>query len=161
MAILKADPAYKRRWLLLLAAMAITALAVGLWGLPALMEHLQEKEPSEAIRFIQILLFLLFAPVLPMAYYLYRVARRIQASGQCPPPGMKVIRDTEIVEGNGARRTGKLLLIASIILTIAAFLGMIYVPYVVGKLGKAVVHEQASNTSLKPIAQKSSGLAWH
>jgi hypothetical protein len=155
MAILKADLEYKRRWLLLYAAMAITVFGIALWGLPALMEHLQAKAPADALRFIQIVLIILFAPLLLMAYSLYRIARRIQASGQCPPPGVKVIRDTEILEGNAARRKGRLLFVSSILLFTAAFLGMVYLPYLVGKLEEVFIPKQQSNTLLQPTGYAS------
>src|SRR5580765_5056861 len=45
---------------------------------------------------------LLVAPLLAMAGYLLSIGRRARQSGEFPPPGFRVIRDTTIVGGSEA-----------------------------------------------------------
>src|SRR5206468_3369874 len=52
---------------------------------------------------------LLVAPLLAMATYLSVVGRRILRSGEYPPPGARVIRDTPILGGSEAESRGRVL----------------------------------------------------
>jgi len=150
MAILKADPDYRRNVLLLLVALAVIGFAAIQWGLPKLLAYIEEKEPMEGIRFIRALLIVVFASALPMAFYMYRFGRRILRSGQFPPPGTRVIRDTEIIEGGAARRKGRLLIVASIFMASAALAGMLYVPYLLGKIVKQLDAIQEHSPDYSP-----------
>ncbi|MDJ0704886.1 MAG: hypothetical protein QNJ46_16515 [Leptolyngbyaceae cyanobacterium MO_188.B28] len=134
MAILKADPEYRRKCLLLYGALAAVGLALAHWGAPLLKAWILGKELSEAIRLLQVLLGLMGLPLLLMAYYSYRLARKAIASSQFPPPGMKVLRDTEILEGPAARRKGRQLWVVSIALALIAVIGSVYLPYLAGQL---------------------------
>jgi hypothetical protein len=150
MATLKADPEYRRRILLLSFACVAIAFGVVLWGPRLLDEHIdgyvKTRDFSGGIRFLQISAAVLFVPTLPMVYYLYRFARRIQTSGQFPPPGTKVLRDTVVIEGSLARQRGNQLLMVSILLAVMSLVGMIYLPYLFGKIGEGVGRKQESNT---------------
>src|SRR6266436_3582155 len=103
MAVLKADPEYRRKAVFVYLSMVTSGVAliavVIHWGIPALEgyleSHLKEQRFEEALRIGQALLAALFLPLLPPAFCVYRFSRRILASGQCPPPGTKVMRDTE------------------------------------------------------------------
>ena len=138
MAILKADPKYRRRVLLLYLACVVIGLGLILWGLPLLGRHMDEyvkaRDLSGGIRFLQILVALLFVPTFPMTYSLYRFAKRVQTSGQLPPPGTKVLRDTVIIEGPPARRRGNQLVVLSILLAVMSLTGMVGLPYLLGKI---------------------------
>jgi hypothetical protein len=72
--VLKADPKYRHKLLVLYITVATLGVGLTLWGLPALEIYLKQKEPSEAIPLLQVLLALLFVPILPMAFYTYRFA---------------------------------------------------------------------------------------
>ena len=115
---------------------AVLGLGAVLWGLPALEEHIRRLALADAINFLQTLVAVLFVPLLPAAYCTYRFASRIQTSGQFPPPGAKVIRDTEILEAGPARRKASYLMTFSVVLVVAALVGVIYLPYLVGKVGE-------------------------
>lgn len=121
------------------------------------MDYIEEKDPKEAIRLIRAWLIVLFASVLPIPFYFYRFGRRILTSGQCPPPGSRVIRDTEIIEGAAARRKGRQLIVASIFMATAALAGMIYVPYLLGKISKQLdaIQERSVRSSqpAPPVAE--------
>jgi hypothetical protein len=142
MAILKADPAYRRRMIVLSVASVVIASCVVLWG-PALLdkyldEYVRAGDFSGAVRFIQISTALLILPTFPMVYCLYRFGRRVLASGQFPPPGTKVPRDTVIIEGAQARRRGRAWIGVSIALALIALVSVVYLPYLLGKLGEGV-----------------------
>ncbi|HET8760340.1 MAG TPA: hypothetical protein VFN94_04690 [Nitrospiria bacterium] len=134
MAILKADPRLRRQILLLHIAFAVLTFGTVQWLFPMFEEYLKKQELWVATRSFQFMIAILFAPVLGMAYYMHRVAKQILASGQCPPPGTRVVRDTEILEVDAARRRGRLLLILSVVLAGAALVGMIYFPYQIGEV---------------------------
>jgi hypothetical protein len=150
MAILEADPEYRRRVLWLYLACVLIGCGLLLWGLPLLQtqreRYVKARGPAEALRLLQVLVALLFVPGLPMASYLYRFARRIQDSGQFPPPGAKVLRDTHIVEGAAARQRGSRLVVASIVLAVLSVVGMVCLPYLVGKIGDGAGRKPASGT---------------
>lgn len=135
MPIQKADPAHRRKFFVLFVAMTVIGLAAIQWGVPLLQENIANQEPESAIRLVQLLLSLMFVPMVPMAYYTYRLAMRVNNSQQFPPPGMKVIRDTQILQGKAARRRGNQLLAASILLGVAAFIGLVYLPYLIAQIG--------------------------
>lgn len=138
MAVLRADPQYRRKVLLFGFTLALIAFGAALWGLPALEEHVKRLALADAIIFLQALVAVLFVPLLPAAYCAYRSARKIQTSGQFPPPGAKVIRDTEILEGGPARRKASYLIAFSIVLVVAAMVGVIYLPYLVGRIDEQI-----------------------
>jgi hypothetical protein len=138
MAVLKADPQYRRKVLLFCFTLALLAMGAALWGLPALEEHVRRLALADAINFLQAFVAVLFVPLLPAAYCTYRFARRIQTSGQSPPSGAKVIRDMEILEGGPARRKASYLIRFSIVMVVAAMVGVIYLPYLIGKIGKQI-----------------------
>jgi hypothetical protein len=138
MAILKADPQYRRKVLLFGFTLALLAFGGALWGLPFLEEHVRRLAFADAINFLQALVAVLFVPLLPAAYYTYRFARRIQTSGQFPTPGAKVIRDTEILVGGPARRKASYLIAFSVVLVLAAMVGTIYLPHLVGQIGEQI-----------------------
>lgn len=67
-------------------------------------------------------------PILGLAVYQIYIARRILKSGQYPPPGMKVLRDTKIETGAKAKRMAiSLIVLSSAVIVIMFFL--VYLPY--------------------------------
>jgi hypothetical protein len=138
MAVLKADPQYRRKVLLCCFMIAVLGLGAALCGLPALENRIRGMALADAIHLLQTFVAVLFVPLLPAAYCTYRFARKIQTSGQFPPPGAKVIRDTEILEGGPARRKTSYLITFSVVLAITAMVGTIYLPYLIGKIGEQI-----------------------
>jgi hypothetical protein len=134
MAIVKADPEFRRT--VLLVYVGVTALGVVLivWGLPAIKDDLARRSPEEALTFLRTCLVVGFLPIFPMAYYAYRFARRVLSSGQFPPPRTKVLFDIQIVEGKSARRRAICLMIVGALLLIVGLAGTFYLPYLLGRL---------------------------
>lgn len=137
MAVLKADPEYRRKSLvicvLFLVFGAVLAIVLSEWGIPAFEEYLKGKKPEEAFRILQWLLVACFFSMIPWAFYIFRYARRILNSGQFPPPGTKVIRDTQIIEGQTARRYAYIMIAYSVVLVTMAILAF-YIIYLLGNL---------------------------
>jgi hypothetical protein len=142
MAILKADPEYRRRVLWLYLAGVVAGFGLLLWAPPLLVRHLapsvRARDPAGAVRLLQVLVALLFVPGLPLAYYLYRLAGRIHASGQFPPPGTRVLRDTVVVEGVPAHRRANQVRGLSVLLAVLSLVGIVVLPYLVGKIVPAM-----------------------
>jgi len=141
MTVLKADPEYRRKVVFVFVAFVALGTVVIPWGLPALNAFLKEKRPEGAFRIVEVLLIMLFLPLLPWAFYFYRLGRRILTSGRYPPPGTKVIRDTEMLEGKTARRKAYQMMIFSVVLAAVALMAMFFIPHLLGevlaRLGRA------------------------
>jgi len=117
-AVLKADPAYRRRALLVYALGLPLALALFMllrqWGLPMLVEHLR-RAGDDGLRLFKVIGIVSMAIPLGACVYLFRLGRRIQLIEQVPLPGMKVIRDTPVVSGPAARRLGTTMVALSVV----------------------------------------------
>jgi len=115
--VLKADPAYRRRALLVYAVGLPLAVMLFVllrhWGLPMLVEHLR-RSGDGALRLFKVLGIVSLAIPLGASVYLFRLGRRIQLTEQVPLPGTKVIRDTPVVSGPAARRLGTTIVALSV-----------------------------------------------
>lgn len=134
MAILKTDLEYRRKLIFLYAVAIVLGFAIIQWGLPAFDSFIKQKKPSEAIRVLVVFVGLLFLSILPLSMYMFHHARRILRTGQYPPAGAKVIRDTEIFEGEPARRKAHIIIVFSLFLGMVALFGALYFPYSLTKL---------------------------
>ncbi len=99
-------------------------------------EQQSEKDPDLAFRKILFLFKLCVGVVslllLGMGGYLIHLARRTSKSGQYPPPGMKVIRDTGVRTGDKAKSITTLMMVSSAILILFAML-FLYFPWALEK----------------------------
>jgi hypothetical protein len=116
--MLKADPAYRRRVLLVYATCVPIALGLFVllkqWGVPMLTDHLR-RSGDDGLRLLKMLGIVCMLIPLGACAYLFRLGRRIQASGQVPTPGTRVTRDTPIVYGRAARQLGTAIVALSIV----------------------------------------------
>jgi hypothetical protein len=120
--IQKADPAARRQAILVIVfATAAGALLI------AGFEHLREpfhdwlsSEPAETARRAKLALyvsaFILSAPVIAFAVFLWLLGARVLRAQQFPPPGFRVIRDTPVVGGRGATVRGHVIQILAVCL---------------------------------------------
>ncbi|MEM9534105.1 MAG: hypothetical protein AAGA40_00390 [Cyanobacteria bacterium P01_E01_bin.45] len=135
MATQKADPGLRRNALFsLMGGGALSGVALQ-FGLPRLMEAIATQEPTQAVRSLQLVAIAALIPALPIAYFAYTVAARVKTSQRFPPPGMAVIRDTEILTGDKANHLGSTLMAASILMGSLALFGIAYLPYLIAQLG--------------------------
>jgi hypothetical protein len=124
----KADPAARRQAVLVI----IFATATGAL-LIAGFEHFRESflewlssEPAETVRraklAVYVSAFILSAPVIAFATYLWLLGARVLRAQQFPPPGFRVIRDTPVVGGRGAMIRGHVIQILAVCLGMSAAL---------------------------------------
>jgi hypothetical protein len=126
-----ADPAARRRVLLLFAVVLVVMLPLA-WAGDRWLDGVLALERTEARAALAIGLRRAVAAValLLIAYaaHVFRHGRRIARTGRFPPPGVSVIRDTVVLEGDAARRRALLiqaiaccLAVLALLLTAAAF----------------------------------------
>ena len=112
-------------------------------------DFLKQKRPAEALHILLFALGALFLSLLPWALYMFQYGRRILKTGQFPPAGAKVMRDTEIIEGEPARRKARILIGLSLFIAVLALLGSLYLPYKLSKLFDVKKMDQQSHGTLK------------
>ena len=90
-------------------------------------EHFRElfhewlsSEPAETARRAELAVyvsaFILSAPVIAFAVFLWLLGARVLRAQQFPPPGFRVIRDTPVVGGRGATVRGHVIQILAVCL---------------------------------------------
>jgi hypothetical protein len=109
-------------------ACVIVGVALILWVVPAGQAHLEEQEPATALRYIQVLLAVIFLSLVPVAAYLLWFGWRVIRSGQMPPPGTKVIVDTRVIEGDAAETRGRIIVMLAGVLLLVGLVGGLYLP---------------------------------
>ncbi len=111
-------------------------------------DQLSEKDPERALEKTMLLLKwslrIVFFSLLGMGAYLILLARRTLRSGQYPPPGMRVIRDTRLRTENQAKRAALSLIALASFLIVAAFL-FLYWPYA---FEKTLLKKKGSNEKI-------------
>ncbi len=109
-----ADPRARRWTIILLLVMCVLLLPL-LWWLNANMASLESwiAHPEESAERATLAIVVLVASgalfLLVVAGYVNKLANAILSAERYPPPDIKVIRDTQIRRGEGARRIGKIL----------------------------------------------------
>jgi len=115
--------------------------------------QLSKKDPELALEKTMLLLKwslrLVFLSLLGMGVYLIVLARRTFRSGQYPPPGMRVIRDTRLRTGNQANRAAISLIVLASFLIVAAFF-FLYWPYA---FEKTLLKKKGSNEKINILLQ--------
>ena len=132
--IVAADKELRKKIIIFLLLVTIAVVVTGSYLENYLdqIEQQSQKDPelaSEKIMFVfRLCTGLVFLLLLCMGIYLILLARRTLRSGQYPPPGMKVIRDTRIRTGAEVKSITVLMFFSSVILIIFAFL-VLYFPW--------------------------------
>lgn len=110
----RADPAFRRRIVLVLVVgMFVGALLIV--GVEQYRTQFREwilSEPGALAQRLNLVLLLLAAflvvPLLGLAVYLWSLGGRVLEAREFPPPGLRVIRDTTVITGEGAISRGRL-----------------------------------------------------
>jgi hypothetical protein len=126
--IQKADPAARRQAVLLVIfGTAVGALLIA--GIEHFREPFREwllSEPAETARRAKLAMyvsgFVVSAPVIAFAIYLWLLGARVLRAQQFPPPGFRVIRDTPVVGGHGAVNRGHAMQVLAVCLGMSAAL---------------------------------------
>ncbi len=153
----KADKGYRNKYLKRLILFTGLGIVMILWAVPLLGSFLETLKPEQAIKTVVVVLFAMFVPLILMAFYMMNLSRRILKSERFPPPGIKVIRDTVVLEGQRARSRGYLIMILSLILILLSTGFMIYMPYLFNKLLEVRQHPSESYDSIQRISGTISG----
>ena len=124
--IQKADPAARRIAMLMIVCGTIggVLLLMGADRFRSSFEAwLQQDLRARTMLVVTMLCVVVTAPGLGVAWYLWRLGARVARSGRYPPPGLRVLHDTEIVTGapailrmRTARVLASVLALASVLL---------------------------------------------
>jgi hypothetical protein len=132
--IIPADKQYRRRLIVIYIPILVIGLVLVGWGIPWLHEYMRNLAPREALNVTKTTLAIVFLSIIPIALYLFTLGRKVIGSGRFPPPGVKVVRDTTLLEGGKARFRGRVLVVLSICLIFLSILGAIYTLHTLNKL---------------------------
>ncbi len=131
--IRRVDSDYRRRAMIKLAALYVAVAVFGavviIWGRPWMQSYLGALETRIALRLLSCSMILVCLSFLPLCAFLYLQGRKIILSECYPAPGVKVLRDTEVIRGQKAVNRGRLLVRIAITIAILAILAAWYFPY--------------------------------
>ncbi len=120
-----------------LALVFVGVVLIG-WVLPWAEEYLEGLEARKALGSIKVALVVLFLSIVPLAAYLFTIGRKMMKYERFPPPGMKVITDNKVVEGENAKFRGQVVVVLSLVLTFLGLLGALYSSYLIDQLANGV-----------------------
>jgi len=156
--IVQADKALRKKFILFLILFTMVVILVE----PTLNRYIEEikqaseKDPGLAFKksmvALKVSLGLVSLLLLVAGVYFIALARRTFKSGQYPPPGMRVIRDTRLRIRTQSKRAGILLIALSWILIIFACF-ILYWPYAFEK----TVSKKKSSDTKRNISEKERG----
>jgi hypothetical protein len=156
--VVQADKELRRKFILFLILFAMIVILVE----PTLNRYIEEiKQTSEknpglafkkSVVALKVSLGLVSFLLLIVGIYFIALARRTFKSGQYPPPGMRVIRNTRLRTGTRAERAGISLLVFSCIFIIFACF-FLYWPYAFEK----TVSKKKSSDTKRNISGKETG----
>ena len=108
------------------------------WVLPVAQGYLDGLEAQRALGLSRVALVVLFLSIIPLAAYLFTVGRKMMKNERFPPPGIKVITDTKVVEGKKVRIQGQVMVVLSLVLILLGLLGALYSSYWIDQLRNGV-----------------------
>jgi len=114
--IIPADRTYRRTVLIIYVVLVVIGVVLIGWVLPGSQDYLEGLEAQKALGLLKAALVVLFLSILPLAAYLFAVGRKMMKYERFPPPGMKVITDTKVVEGEKVKFQGQLVVVISLVL---------------------------------------------
>lgn len=110
--IRKADPRARRQavWLLIAGTLVGVLLILGFGRYSGSLRTWIKSDPTAVAHRLTLALvglsIVLSAPAIAFAVYLWALGGRVLRAEEFPPPGYRVIRDTPVVGGQGARVRG-------------------------------------------------------
>lgn len=154
--MVRADKSLRKKLILFLILFTIVVIVIE----PTLNRYIEQiketskKDPELAFKksmvALKVSLGLVSFLLLMTGVYFIALARRTFKSGQYPPPGMRVIRDTRLRTGTQAKRAGISLIALSCILIIFACF-FLYWPYA---FEKTVLKKKSSGEKIMMTVKK-------
>ena len=132
--IVRADAVLRRKALIILTCVVVFGLAFFGLLLPLALKGLARLRPDQARFLVGAVLILMFLSFVPAALYLFGLGRTVLRESLFPPPGMKVIKDTPLLEGPEAQLRGIAFLFIALFIFLMALIGALYTYYLVQKL---------------------------
>ena len=132
--IIPADKELRKKFIIFIVLVTIVAIIIEPYikGYLDQIEQLSSKDPEIAFKksmfILKVALGLVSLLLLSMGVYFVLLARKTLRSGQYPPPGMRVIRDTRLRTGTQAKRVAISFIVLSCILILFGFF-FSYWPY--------------------------------
>ncbi len=108
------------------------------WVLPGAQDYLEGLEAQRALGLIKVALVVLFLSIIPLAAYLFTVGRKMMKYERFPPPGLKVITDTKVNEGEKVKFQGQVVVVLSLVLILLGLLGALCSSYLIDQLANGV-----------------------
>jgi heme/copper-type cytochrome/quinol oxidase subunit 2 len=149
--IIPADKELRKKIIIFIVFVTIVAIVTEPYikGYLDQIEQLSKKDPELAFKksmfILKVALGFVSLSLLSMGVYFVLLARKTLRSGQYPPPGMRVIRNTRLRTGTQAQRAAISLIVLSCILIILAFF-FLYFPWA---FEKTIGQKRHGNTKLK------------
>jgi len=136
--IIPADRTYRRTVLIIYIVLVFMGIVLIGWAFPRSQAYLEGLEAQNALGILKAALVVLFLSIVPLAVYLFTVGRKMMQYGRFPPPGMKVITDTKLVEGKKVKFQGQVVVVLSLVLILLGLLGALYSSYLIDQLANGV-----------------------
>jgi len=153
--LLPADKVLRKKFILILVIVILASIVLEphFKAYMHQIDQLSKKDPERALEKTMLVLKwslrIVFFSLLGVGAYLILLARRTLRSGQYPPPGMRVIRDTRLRKGNQAKRAATSLIVLASFLIVAAFF-FLYWPYA---FEKKLLKKKGSNEKINILLQ--------
>ena len=136
--IIPADRTYRRTLILIGLVSVLVGVALLGWVLPRGLEYLESLEVQRALGLSKIALIVLFLSLVPLGAYLFVVGRKMIRYERFPLPGMKVIADTQVVEGEKVKFRGQVVVVLALVLILLGLFGALYSFYLIDQLASGV-----------------------
>ena len=127
--IIQADRSYRRKTLIILFLIVIAGLLMFQWLVPWADQKVHRVDPQMGLVMVRCTLIVLFIAIASLAVYLAVFGRKVLQHGCFPPPGIKVIRDTRLLEGKSAIIRGQIIILLSVLLLIFSLYGALVISY--------------------------------
>ncbi len=162
--IVPADKELRRKFMVFLIFSVIAVLFVAPYFNDYMnqIKQISKQNPDLAFRksmlLLKITLGFVFLILVSIGIYSVVIARKVLKSGQYPPPGMRVIRDTRLRTGTQAKMAAISLIILSCVLVIFAVF-FVYWPYAFEKtMLKKKNSNEGMNTFIKKEVTRNEGI---
>jgi hypothetical protein len=127
--IVQTDKPYRRKILVVMFLVVLAGLALFQWLVPWANKTVQQIDPQKGLTLVRCALIIMFLAIVSSAAYLAFFGRKVLKHRSFPPPGVKVLRDTRMVEGAAATIRGQIIILLSLLLFVFGLYGILVTLY--------------------------------